>query len=96
MERLDHPDKNWKFSSSDVKEREFWDAYQEAYESMIRHTATEYAPWYVVPADNKWFTRLVVAQAVVDALRGMNLKYPKVSSAERAALAKAREQLEKE
>ena len=96
MERLDHPDKNWKFSSSDVKEREFWDAYQEAYENMIRHTATEYAPWYVVPADNKWFTRLVVAQAVVDALRGMNLKYPKVSSAERAALAKAREQLEKE
>jgi PPK2 family polyphosphate:nucleotide phosphotransferase len=96
MERLDHPDKNWKFSSSDIKEREFWDAYQEAYEDMIRHTATEYAPWYVVPADNKWFTRLVVAQAVVDALRSMNLKYPKVSSAERAALAKARQELKKE
>jgi PPK2 family polyphosphate:nucleotide phosphotransferase len=96
MERLDHPDKNWKFSSSDIKEREFWDAYQEAYEAMIRHTATEYAPWYVVPADNKWFTRLVVAQAVVDALRSMNLKYPKVSSAEQAALAKARQELKKE
>jgi PPK2 family polyphosphate:nucleotide phosphotransferase len=96
MERLDHPDKNWKFSSSDIKEREFWDAYQEAYEDMIRHTATEYAPWYVVPADNKWFTRLVVAQAVVDALRSMNLKYPKVSSAEHAALAKARHELKEE
>ncbi len=96
MERLDNPDKNWKYSSSDVKEREFWDAYQEAYEDMIRHTAKEHAPWYVVPADNKWFTRLVVAQAVVDALKGMNLKYPKVSGAEKAALAQARQQLENE
>ena len=93
MERLDTPDKNWKFSSADVKEREFWDAYQDAYEDMIRHTASEHAPWYVVPADNKWFTRLVVSHAVVDALKGMNLKYPKVSGAERAALAQARKQL---
>jgi PPK2 family polyphosphate:nucleotide phosphotransferase len=96
MERLDTPDKNWKFSAADVKERQFWDAYQEAFEDMIRHTATEYAPWYVVPADNKWFTRLVVSQAVVDALKAMNLKYPKVSGEERAALAEARKQLEKE
>ncbi len=96
MERLDTPDKNWKFSSADVKEREFWDAYQDAYEDMIRHTAREDAPWYVVPADNKWFTRLVVSQAVVDALKGMTLKYPKVSGAERAALAQARQQLESE
>ena len=96
MERLDTPDKNWKFSSADVKEREFWDAYQEAYEDMIRHTASEDAPWYVVPADNKWFTRLVVSHAVVNALKGMNLKYPKVSGAERAALAQARKQLESE
>jgi PPK2 family polyphosphate:nucleotide phosphotransferase len=96
MERLDTPDKNWKFSSADVKERQFWDAYQEAYEDMIRHTASKHAPWYVVPADNKWFTRLVVSQAVVDALKGMNLKYPKVSGAERAALAQARKQLENE
>ena len=79
-----------------MKEREFWDAYQEAYEDMIRHTASKHAPWYVVPADNKWFTRLVVSQAVVDALKGMNLKYPKVSGAERAALAQARKQLENE
>jgi PPK2 family polyphosphate:nucleotide phosphotransferase len=96
MERLDTPDKNWKFSSADVNERQFWDAYQEAYEDMIRHTASKHAPWYVVPADNKWFTRLLVSQAVVDALKGMNLKYPKVSGAERAALAQARKQLETE
>ncbi len=96
MERLETPDKNWKFSSSDVKERQFWGAYQDAYEDMIRHTASPYAPWYVVPADNKWFTRLLVAQAVVDALKGMNLKYPKVSGAEQAALAQARKQLENE
>jgi PPK2 family polyphosphate:nucleotide phosphotransferase len=96
MERLDTPDKNWKFSAADVKERQFWDAYQEAYEDMIRHTASEHAPWYVVPADNKWFTRLVVAQAVVDALKRMNLKYPKVSGAGKAALKQARQQLENE
>jgi PPK2 family polyphosphate:nucleotide phosphotransferase len=96
MERLDHRDKNWKFSASDVKEREFWDDYQNAYEDMIRHTASEHAPWYVVPADNKWFTRLVVSHAVVDALKDMNLKYPKLSSAEQAALSEARQQLENE
>jgi PPK2 family polyphosphate:nucleotide phosphotransferase len=96
MERLDTLAKNWKFSSSDVKERQCWGAYQDAYEDMIRHTASEHAPWYVVPADNKWFTRLVVSQAVVDALKGMKLKYPKVSSAEQAALAQARQQLENE
>jgi PPK2 family polyphosphate:nucleotide phosphotransferase len=96
LERLDTPDKNWKFSSSDVKEREYWDAYQEAYEDMIRHTATEYAPWYVVPADNKWFTRLVVSQAVVEVLKGMKLRYPEVGGAEKAALQQARKQLESE
>jgi len=96
LERLDTPEKNWKFSSADVQEREFWDAYQEAYEEMIQHTSSSHAPWYVVPADNKWFTRLVVAQAVVDALKQMDLKYPKVSSAEKTALAKARQQLENE
>ena len=96
MERLDNREKNWKFSSSDAKERQFWDPYQEAYEDMIRHTASEYAPWFVVPADNKWFTRLVVSHAVVDALKGMKLKYPKVSAAEQAALAEARQQLDSE
>jgi PPK2 family polyphosphate:nucleotide phosphotransferase len=96
MERLDTPDKNWKFSAADVKERGYWDEYQKAYEDMIRYTANEYAPWYVVPADNKWFTRLVVSQAIADALKAMDLKYPKLTSAEKSALAQARTQLEKE
>jgi PPK2 family polyphosphate:nucleotide phosphotransferase len=96
LERLDTPDKNWKFSSADVKERQFWDQYQEAYEDMIRHTASPHAPWYVVPADNKWFTRLVVSHAVVKALKDMNLKYPKASGEEKAALVEARRQLERE
>jgi PPK2 family polyphosphate:nucleotide phosphotransferase len=96
MERLDHPDKNWKFSAADVKERQCWDAYQQAYDDMIRHTANKHAPWYVVPADNKWFTRLVVAAAVARALEGMNLKYPKVDGAQKAELEKARQQLENE
>ena len=96
LERLDNPEKNWKFSSGDVKERGFWDAYQEAYEDMIRNTASEYAPWYVVPADNKWFTRIVVSHAVVDALKAMDLRYPKVERAEQIALAQARKQLENE
>jgi polyphosphate kinase 2 (PPK2 family) len=96
MERLDHPDKNWKFSAADVKEREDWDAYQEAYDDMIRHTANKHAPWYVVPADNKWFTRLVVAAAMAHALEGMNLKYPKVDAEQKAELQKARQQLESE
>jgi PPK2 family polyphosphate:nucleotide phosphotransferase len=96
MERLDAPDKNWKFSSADIKEREFWDDYQDAYEDMIRHTASKHAPWYVVPADNKWFTRLVVSHAIVEALKAMNLKYPKISGEEKAALAQARKRLENE
>ena len=96
LERLDNPNKNWKFSTSDANERQCWDTYQEAYQDMIRHTANAHAPWYVVPADNKWFTRLVVAAAVVHALEGMNLKYPKVDAAQKAELLKAREQLRKE
>jgi PPK2 family polyphosphate:nucleotide phosphotransferase len=96
MERLDTADKNWKFSSADVREREFWDAYQQAYEDAIRGTASEHAPWYVVPADHKWFTRLVVAEAMIDVLKGLDLKYPKVSGVEKAALAQARKELESE
>jgi PPK2 family polyphosphate:nucleotide phosphotransferase len=96
MERLDNPNKNWKFSPSDVKERQDWDAYQDAYEDAIQHTAHEHAPWYVVPADNKWFTRLVVAAAVVHALEGLNLKYPKLDGEQKAELEKARQQLQKE
>ena len=96
MERLTNPDKNWKFSSSDVKERQYWDDYQEAYEKMIRNTASEHAPWIVVPADNKWFSRLLVVGCVVDALQEMNLGYPMISDAQVAELEDARRQLKKE
>ena len=86
LARLDHPEKNWKFSAADVREREYWDDYQTAYEDMIVHTATKHAPWYVVPADNKWFTRTVVAAAIVETLQGLNLKYPKVDTEKRKEL----------
>lgn len=96
LERLENPDKNWKFSTSDLKEREFWDEYQQAYEDMIRHTAHSHAPWYVVPADNKWFSRLVVAATMVHALEEMDLSYPKVDAVHKKELQGAREQLERE
>jgi len=90
LERLDNPEKNWKFSANDAKERGFWDDYMEAYEDTIRETATEDSPWYVVPADNKWFTRVVVAAAVIDTLASLNLHYPKVNAAKRQELAAAK------
>jgi PPK2 family polyphosphate:nucleotide phosphotransferase len=93
LERLDKPEKHWKFSDADVKERGFWDKYMEAYEDMIRHTATKNAPWYVVPADNKWFTRVVVAAAVIEALAGLNLKFPEVNKARLKELAAAKASL---
>ena len=96
LERLDHPEKNWKFSEADVTERGHWDEYMEAYEDAIRHSASEHAPWFVVPADNKWFTRLVVAAAIVDALQGLDLAYPTVDAAKRKELAAARALLMKE
>ena len=93
LERIDKPQKNWKFSARDVKEREFWDDYMEAYEDMIRQTATKEAPWYVVPADHKWFTRLVVAAAIVQALSSLDLKYPEISEQQSHELEAARQQL---
>lgn len=93
MERLNEPEKNWKFSSADARERQFWDTYMAAYEDMIRHTASEHAPWYVVPADNKWFTRLVVSAAIVNELEKLNLKFPKVDDAKLKELAVARKTL---
>ena len=93
LERLDRPEKNWKFSVADVKERSYWNDYMAAYEDAIRATATRAAPWFVVPADNKWFTRLVVAAAIVEAMDAMQLAYPKISDAQRADLARARELL---
>jgi PPK2 family polyphosphate:nucleotide phosphotransferase len=93
QERLDRPEKHWKFALGDVRERAHWDQYMSAYEDAIRSTSTEHAPWYVVPADHKWFTRLVVAAAVVDALEDLKLEWPKVDSAKRKELATAREVL---
>jgi PPK2 family polyphosphate:nucleotide phosphotransferase len=94
LERIEEPGKNWKFSADDVKEREHWDEYMEAYEATIRNTATKRAPWYVVPADNKWFTRLVVAAAVIEALSSLDLAYPQLSDAKRKDLAAARRALQ--
>ncbi|MGH9530655.1 MAG: polyphosphate kinase 2 family protein [Terriglobales bacterium] len=90
LDRLDQPNKNWKISSSDFAERDYWDDYMKAYEQMIVHTATKHAPWYVVPADNKWYTRLVVAAAIVEALEDLNLAYPKVDAARRKELKAAK------
>ncbi|HEX7786031.1 MAG TPA: polyphosphate kinase 2 family protein [Methylomirabilota bacterium] len=93
LSRIEEPEKNWKFSANDVKEREHWDEYMEAYDDMIRNTATKRAPWYVVPADNKWFTRVVVAAAVIEALASLDLAYPTISDAKRKDLAAAKRQL---
>jgi PPK2 family polyphosphate:nucleotide phosphotransferase len=94
--RLDEPEKNWKFSAADVRERAHFDDYMEAYEDMIRATATPESPWYVVPADHKWFTRLVVAAAIVDALEGLDLHYPRVDKVKRRELEVARALLDEE
>jgi len=93
LARIDDPAKNWKFSANDVKESAHWDEYMKAYEQTVRHTATDYAPWYVVPADHKWFTRLVVASAVISTLTSLKLAYPKVSAAKQKELKAARQGL---
>lgn len=90
LDRLDEPEKHWKFSAADVRERAHWDDYMEAYEDAIRATATKASPWFVVPADHKWFTRLVVAGAIVEAVERMDLAYPAITPAEREELASAR------
>jgi PPK2 family polyphosphate:nucleotide phosphotransferase len=94
LERLEEPEKNWKFSPADVRERQFWDDYMHAYEDMIAHTSAKHAPWYVVPADNKWFTRVIVAAAIVDTLEDLDLSYPKVDPEKRKELQAARALLE--
>jgi len=96
LERIEEPSKNWKFSMGDVAERKLWDKYMAAYEDMIRNTSRPQAPWHVVPANNKWFTRLVVAAEVVEALDRLGLKYPKVSGTARRDLEKVRQILRKE
>ena len=96
LARLDRPEKHWKFSSSDVRERQYWDDYMKAYEAAIGTTATKHAPWFVVPADNKWFTRLVVAAAIVEAVEMLDLEFPTVDAARKKELAAARAALARE
>ena len=96
MERLDKPRKHWKFSSADIRERGFWGDYMHAFEEAIRATAAPHAPWFIVPADNKWFTRLVVAAAIVEAVENLDLSYPKIDAAKKKELAKARAALARE
>lgn len=95
LARLDTPDKNWKFSEGDIHEREYWSQYQQAFEEMIRHTSSPESPWYVVPADNKWYSRLVSLCAVVDALQDMHLQYPRVSDELKDYFPRFRKELER-
>jgi PPK2 family polyphosphate:nucleotide phosphotransferase len=96
LARLDEPEKNWKFSEDDVREREYWDDYMRAYQDTIRHTATPRAPWYVIPADHKWFARIVVASAIIQALESLKLSYPKVDAEKKKELESARKLLVEE
>lgn len=93
LARLEEPEKNWKFSAADIHERKYWDDYQDAYEDMIHNTATEHAPWYVVPADHKWFSHLVISTVIVDTLESLDLAYPKVEAAKRKELEEAKKLL---
>jgi PPK2 family polyphosphate:nucleotide phosphotransferase len=95
LARLEEPEKNWKFSAADIRERQCWDDYQEAYDDMIRNTASEHAPWFIVPADNKWFTRIVVSAVIVETLRSLDLAFPKVDEGKRRELEAARKLLQK-
>ena len=96
LKRVDHPEKNWKFSSSDIKERGYWDEYQRAFEAMLSHTSTTWAPWYVVPADHKWFSRLATAAVLVAALDAINPSYPAPDPADADQMAQVAEELEAE
>jgi PPK2 family polyphosphate:nucleotide phosphotransferase len=96
LERIEFPDKNWKFSDSDVRERAFWDDYMKAYEEVFNYTSTKWAPWYIIPADRKWFTRLVVANIICTKLEELNLQYPTVSDEHRQQLLEAKRILEQE
>ena len=94
LERISQPDKNWKFNSGDIDERRYWEQYQEAYEHLLNHTSTPEAPWYVVPADRKWFARYLVSEIVLDALQGIDPQFPELSDKEQAMLAECRDILE--
>ena len=94
LKRINRPDKNWKFSMSDMEERQYWDDYQSAFEQAIHHTSTDYAPWHIIPADHKWFMRAAVSEIITDKLKSLNLRYPQVTEAQLENLAKAKEILE--
>jgi len=96
LERIDRPEKNWKFSSADAKERQRWDDYQAAYEDVLNHTSTKHAPWYVIPADHKWFSRLAVGGVILQTMRDLKLAYPTIGEAQKQELLKAKEVLESE
>lgn len=96
LDRIDQPEKNWKFSASDARERQHWNEYMQAYEEMFSNTSTDHAPWYIIPADHKWFTRLVVSDIIVSKLKSLNLLYPTVSEAHRLELLEAKKVLESE
>jgi PPK2 family polyphosphate:nucleotide phosphotransferase len=95
LDRLNEPEKNWKFSEADVRERQCWDDYMHAYEELIQHTATPEAPWYAIPADHKWFAHMAASAAIIQALKGLNLEFPQVDKTRRKALEAARETLVK-
>jgi PPK2 family polyphosphate:nucleotide phosphotransferase len=96
LERVDDPEKNWKFSAADILERRHWDAYMDAYEEMFNNTSTPWAPWYIIPADHKWFTRLAVVSIINATLDGLSLDYPEVNPEQKAALLKAKEEMQQE
>lgn len=96
LERINNPERNWKFSVSDARERVFWHDYMRAYEQVFEHTSTSYAPWYIIPADRKWYTHLIIAEIVCERLRSLNLSYPQVSEERRQQLLRAKEILENE
>jgi PPK2 family polyphosphate:nucleotide phosphotransferase len=95
LKRIDDPEKNWKFSSADIYEREFWDDYMKAYEKMIHETATQHAPWYVLPADKKWFTRIAISNIILDTLKSLDLKYPVLPKEEKKKLQEAKKELDR-
>ena len=96
LDRINEPDKNWKFSLGDLPERALWDQYMTAYEAAINETSKDFAPWYVIPADNKWFARVAAIQIIIDALEKMDLKFPTLSAKDIEVLGDAKKQLENE
>jgi PPK2 family polyphosphate:nucleotide phosphotransferase len=96
LKRIEEPEKNWKFSAADVDERRFWDDYMAAYQDVFNHTSTEWAPWYIIPADHKWFTRVAVAAVIYSAIKKLDLRYPELSPHDREELLKAKAMLEQE